>query len=124
MRVHFSIDESTWVLIVTACILHLSALSTQQSYSGTITSQDLQPTTAIEMVRAVVNNAPNIEPEVGVCGKYYLMSLHPGKGLQWNELPKNIAKPSLMTISVGQLEIDFTKKVIHIRLAIGIHTVF
>lgn len=85
----------------------------QQSYSGAILSRKMQLTTALDRVRAVLNNSPHniMDFDLGIYGKCYLVSVQQGQGLQWNELPKDLAKPNLLRISADRLEIDFIKKV-------------
>ncbi len=67
---------------------------------------------ALDRVNSLLNNASSSdEGDIGVYGKCYLLSVQPGQGLQWNELPKNLAKPNLLKISEGKLEMDFVRKV-------------
>ena len=72
----------------------------------------MNPTAAFDKVKAVMNNVPSsLEPDVGVYGRCYLMSVQQGQGLQWNELPKNLAKPYILGISAEGFDINFMKKV-------------
>lgn len=72
----------------------------------------MHPTAALDRIKTVLNNAPSsLEFDIGVYGqKCYLMSFQV-HGLQWIELPKNMAKPNLLRITVEKLQMDFMKKV-------------
>lgn len=71
--------------------IKLCVILLQQSYSGTLSSLQPYPTTALDNVKATLNNVPNSESDVCVYGKEcYLISLEPGKGLHWNKLSKKI----------------------------------
>lgn len=82
----------------------------QQSYSGTVFKSELQPTAAVEIIKALLKQAPISETEISLYGECYYISLEPGKGLQWNKLPKSLAKPNLK-VSAEKIDVNFVKKV-------------
>lgn len=90
--------------------VHDPIVTIQQSYS-TVISRKMNPTAALDKVKAFLNNTPtNSELDIGIYGeKCYFISVQ--HGLQWNELPKSLAKPILLRISLEKLQTSFMKNV-------------
>lgn len=81
----------------------------QQSYSTAASSVNLH--SALDKIKAVFDNVPSDEADISVYGECYLISQQQGHGLQWNKLPKTVAKLNLLVLSAEKLELHSLKKV-------------
>ena len=88
----------------------------QQSYSTAASSVNLY--SALDKIKAVFDSIPNDEADISVYGKCFLISQQQGQGLQWNELPKTLAKLNLLVLSAEKLELHSLKKVCTYMLTI------